>query len=142
MILVDVNLLIYSSTVCPEQEKIRDWLDGQINERVRVGLPWPTLTAYLRIVTNVRLYGNSATTLEKACLQIQDWLSLPNVWAPVPTENHLAIFKRMLGVAGTGKHVPDAHLAALAVEHGLVLCSSDGDFARYPGLRWMNPLLS
>jgi len=70
------------------------------------------------------------------------WLSVPSAWIPAPTENHAAIFKRMLSAAGASKHVPDALLAALAIEHGLLLCPSDGDFARYPGLTWMNPLAS
>ena len=70
------------------------------------------------------------------------WLDLPRTWVPVPTERHREVLEQlMMSTAGMRANlVPDAHLAALAIEHGLVLCSSDGDFARFPGLRWENPL--
>jgi predicted nucleic acid-binding protein len=94
------------------------------------------------MVTNVRMYPRTAVSIDEAWAQIESWLSPPNVWIPLPTESHMATFKRLLNAAGAGKHVADAHLAAIAIEHGLVLCSSDRDFARYPELRWRNPLAS
>lgn len=141
MILVDANLLIYAATACPEQSAARNWLDGQINGGGRIGVGWPSLTAFLRITTSVRIYRNSAATVETAWKQVEAWLGCSNVWVPLPTERHQALLGQMLKAArGGGDLVPDADLAALAVEHGLTLCSTDGDFARFPGLRWSNPL--
>lgn len=69
------------------------------------------------------------------------WLKLPTVWIPLPTARHIEVLGSMLRkTSATGNLVYDAHLAALAVEHGLILCSTDGDFARFPNLRWENPL--
>ena len=74
--------------------------------------------------------------------QMSAWLAADPVWIPQPTERHTGLLGRLLAVPGVhGDLVPDAHLAALAIEHGLMLCSTDGDFARFQGLRWHNPLL-
>jgi hypothetical protein len=74
---------------------------------------------------------------------VEAWLGCQNVWVPVPGPSHRSILAGLLGNLGGGsKLIPDAHLAALAIEHGLALCSSDGDFARFDGLRWINPLAS
>jgi len=141
VILVDANILVFSATKCPEQEKARSWLDGQVNTNVRVGLPWSSLTAFLRIVTNVRVYRTAAASVDGAWSSVEAWLGCPNVWVPTPTDRHASVFKQMLKATGGGGNlVPDADLAALAVEHGLLLCSADRDFARFPGLRWTNPL--
>jgi predicted nucleic acid-binding protein len=73
--------------------------------------------------------------------QVRLWRSAENVWVPNPTERHGEVLERLLMEPGIrGDLVPDAHLAALAIEHGLILCSTDGDFARFPGLRWENPI--
>jgi len=73
--------------------------------------------------------------------KVEAWLNCPNVWIPQPAESHRTLLARLLGqMSGGANLAPDAHLAALAIEHGLTLCSTDGDFARFPGLRWMNPL--
>ena len=142
MILVDANLLIYAATTCPQQERAREWLDGQLNSSIRTGLPWSSLLAFLRVATNRRLY-NRPWPVDAAWEQVKDWLALPNVWVPLPTNQHPHALARMLGAAGDGGDlISDAHLAALAVEHGLTLCSTDGDFARFPGLKWLNPLAS
>jgi toxin-antitoxin system PIN domain toxin len=140
MILVDANLLIFAATPCPEQDTARTWLDQQVNGDTRVGLPWQSLTSFLRIVTNPRMYRNSSVTIGEAWGLIEAWLDCPTVWVPQPTERHREIFGRMLKSTSGGNLVPDAFLAALAIEHGLTLCSADGDFARFPGLRWSNPL--
>jgi predicted nucleic acid-binding protein len=77
----------------------------------------------------------------EASRRVTTWLRLPNVWTPEPTEGHRALLDSFLtGIAGASKLVSDAHLAAIAVSHGLILCSSEGDFARFRGLRWENPL--
>jgi predicted nucleic acid-binding protein len=74
--------------------------------------------------------------------QVEAWLDCSPVWIPLPTERHRETLGELLrdSAVSRGNLVPDAHLAALAVEHGLTLCSTDGDFARFPGLRWENPL--
>jgi hypothetical protein len=78
-----------------------------------------------------------------ATLQVSEWLSAEPVWVPQPTERHADLLSGLLALPGMHGHlVPDAHLAALAIEHGLVLCSVDGDYARFSGLRWQNPLAS
>jgi len=87
VILIDANLLIYAATECPEQNAARDWLDEQLNCTALVGLPWPSLLTFLRIVTNLRIYGSRAATVNEAWAQIEAWLGCGNVWIPQPTEN-------------------------------------------------------
>jgi toxin-antitoxin system PIN domain toxin len=139
VILVDANLLIYAATACPQQAAARAWLDGELSGSTRVGLPWQSLTAFLRIVTNTRIYGGHAATIEAAWAQVEDWLRCTNVWIPAPGERHVQTLRGALESGGANL-VPDAHLAAIAIEHGLVLCSSDRGFARFKHLRWKNPL--
>ena len=143
MILVDANLLVYAHVRSfAEHEAARRWLDGQLNGTARVGLPWPSLLAFLRLVTNPRVFERPESTAE-AWRQVRAWLATDNAWIPQPTERHLDVFGAQLSVPGlSGNLVPDAHLAALAIEHGLVLCTTDGDFARFSGLRWQNPIRS
>ena len=94
----------------------------------------------MRIVTNPRIYERPAP-VNVAWGQVEHWLSARNVWIPVPGDRHQVILGRLMTRLGGGaKLIPDAHLAALAIEHGLELCSTDGDFARFNGLRWSNPL--
>jgi toxin-antitoxin system PIN domain toxin len=139
--LVDVNILLYASIASFQQhEAARSWLDGQLGGTVRVGLPWASLLGYLRIATNSRLFTPSISTAT-AWDRVLDWLSAESTWIPQPTDRHTEVLGALLGEPGVqGNAVPDAHLAALAIEHGLTLCSTDGDFARFPGLRWENPL--
>lgn len=139
MILVDANLLIYASAPqMPQHEAAKRWLDDRLNDTARVGLPWPSLLAFIRIVSNPRLF--EAASLTHARAQVRAWLDLPSTWVPLPTEAHGAILDQLLAGEQSHRLVADAHLAALALEHGLALCSSDGDFARFAGLRWENPL--
>ena len=141
MILVDANLLIYAHVDSyPQHERARQWLDEQLNGYDPVGLPWNSLLAFLRLVTNPRVFEQPGTMIH-AWSQVVAWLGCEPVRVPQPGDRHAEILGELL--TGTGVHanlVPDAHLAALAIEHGLTLCSSDGDFARFPRLRWMNPL--
>lgn len=139
MILIDANLLIYASaSETAPHATAKDWLDERLNGSSRVGLPWPSLLAFMRIVSNPRLFEGAS--LAHARNQVQAWLALPNTWVPAPTEEHSRILDELLENEHSHRLVPDAHLAALALEHGLVLCSSDGDFARFGALRWENPL--
>jgi toxin-antitoxin system PIN domain toxin len=141
VILVDANLLIFAATKCPEQDAARSWLDGQLNGTTRVGLPWHSLLAFLRIATNLRIYGEMVASVGEAWVQVESWLSCPNVWIPQPTEKHSRVLRESLRYAGPGGNlIPDAHLAAIAMEHGLTLYSADADFGRFKGLTWINPL--
>lgn len=141
MILVDANLLLYATVSdFAQHAAARTWLDQRLNAPARVGLPWPTLLAFLRISTNARIFPRPMAMTE-AWRRVGAWLDLPTVWVPEPTERHRELLDSFLtGTAAASKLVADAHLAAIAVSHGLVLCSTDGDFARFSALRWENPL--
>lgn len=141
MILVDANLLLYAVIAdYPQHTAAHAWLDDRLNGHARVALPWPSLLAFVRVSTNPRLFSNPFTMVE-AWSRVGRWLDLDNVWTPAPTDRHREILARFLQTtAGSPKLVSDAHLAALAIEHGLILCSTDGDFGRFEGLRWENPL--
>lgn len=143
MILVDANLLVYAHDVdAPAHERARAWLDQRFNGDARVGLPWVSILAFLRLVTNRRVFPR-ASTIEAAWSVVRAWIGNESAWIPLPTERHGEILEQMLLSGGVVANlVPDAHLAALAVEHGLVLCSADRDFTRFPGLRFENPLES
>jgi toxin-antitoxin system PIN domain toxin len=143
LILVDANLLIYAHHLrTPQQQAAHAWLDAQINGASRVGLPWPVLLAFMRITTNPRVFPKPHTMAD-AWKQIDAWLARDNVWIPQPTDRHAETLSRLLiGARVTRNLASDAHLAALAIEYGLTLCSTDSDFARFPGLRWINPLMA
>lgn len=143
MILIDVNLLIYATNTHARQHNAaRDWLDRQLVDAPRVGLPWTALLGFLRLSTNARIVARPLT-MAAAWEQVAQWLSSDPVWIPEPSERHFEILGKLLAEPGThGNLVTDAHLAALAIEHGLTLCSTDGDFARFSGLKWLNPLPS
>jgi toxin-antitoxin system PIN domain toxin len=141
VILVDANILIYSHVASFSQHKAaRKWLDEKLNGSPRVGLPWGSLLAFLRLVTNARVFERPEPIVD-AWLQVRAWLACEAAWIPQPTERHADLLNELLTLPGVhGNLVPDAHLAALALEHGLTLCSTDGDFARFPKLRWQNPI--
>lgn len=141
MILVDANLLIYAKGAdLPQHRGAAAWFEAAVQEGARIGLPWASLLAFLRVITNPRLLAQPLTMAD-AWAQVEEWLALPCVWVPHPTEQHAAVLRHLLVAANaTGNLVPDAHLAALSVEHGLELCTADSDFARFPGVRWRNPL--
>ncbi len=141
MILVDANLLVYAHVASfREHEGARAWLDGRLGGPAPVGLPWESLLGFVRLVSNPRIFERPETVVA-AWLQARSWLACPVAWVPLATERHAEILDGFLGTAASrANHVPDAHLAALAIEHGLTLCSTDGDFARFGGLRWENPL--
>jgi toxin-antitoxin system PIN domain toxin len=141
MILVDANLLVYAHVRSfAQHEGARAWLDARLNGNSPVGLPWNCLLAFLRIVTNPRIF-QKPESMASAWKQVEDWLDCEPVWIPEPTERHREVLGSLLIAAGMQANlVPDAHLASLAIEHGLILCSTDGDFARFRKLRWENPL--
>ena len=141
MILVDANLLVYAHMAgMPAHAAAHAWLDERLAGRARVGLPWPSVLAFVRLCTNRRVFARPAT-LADAWLQVEEWLDRPCVWVPSPTDLHREALGRLLrDAAEGGNRVPDAHLAALAIEHGLTLCTADRGFGRFRGLRWENPL--
>lgn len=141
MILVDANLLVYAHVQgMPQHRAARDWLDGVFNRSPRVGLPWPSLLAFVRLVSNPRVFERPETA-DSAWSQVESWLDSGNAWVPSPTERHRHVLSATLRhCGGRANLVPDAHLAALAIEHGLTLCSTDGDFGRFPDLKWQDPL--
>lgn len=142
MILVDANLLVYAANhAAPEHEPARSWLDAQLSGTAGVGLPWSSLIGFTRLVSNPAILRSPVAPGE-AWNQVDDWLACEVVWTPLPTSRHGEILGRLLRARFmTSRLVPDAHLAALAIEHGLTLCSTDGDFARFADLKWQNPLL-
>lgn len=141
MIVLDANLLLYAKVKeYLYHQQARHWFEDQLNSGHRVGLPWPTLLAFIRIGTNPKAF-NRPLSIRHAWMQVNEWLALPAVWIPLPTDRHAAILGTLLQETEAGANlVPDAHLAALAIEHGLTLQSTDGDFARFPQLQWQNPL--
>ncbi|GMW02840.1 MAG: ribonuclease VapC37 [Candidatus Hydrogenedentota bacterium] len=142
MILVDANLLIYAHVESLAQHgRAVQWLDEQLNGASPVGLPWSSLTSFLRIVTNPRVF-ELPEPITVAWEQICDWIACDTVWIPNPTERHVDVLGTLIASQSflQGNHVPDAHLAALAIEHGLTLCTADSGFSRFRGLRVTNPL--
>lgn len=141
MILLDTNILLYSfGSSLLQHGKAQTWLDRSLNGSVRVGMPWSSLIGFVRIASNPRAF-EKAVSVAEAWAVVEAWLDCPVVWVPTPAEAHRAILGRMFHAIGNRKHlVQDAHVAALAIEHDLTLCTTDGDFARFPGLRWENPL--
>lgn len=143
MILVDANLLIYARVNRFEQhEAARAWLDDRLNGAPGVGLPWASLLAFVRLVSNRRVFERPMS-VKDAWQQVEAWLDCPAAWIPGPIEHHREILASLLPAIGSRPNlVPDAHLAAIAIEHGITLCSTDADFSRFPGLKWENPLTS
>lgn len=141
MILVDTNILIYAEDkLSLLHEQARQWWDTQLSGESPVCLCWPILSAFIRITTNRQIFTHPLT-MKQAITRVQSWMDQPCVRLIQPTENHWRIFKTMLieGQASANL-VVDAHLAALAVEHGCTLYSTDLDFSRFPNLKWKNPL--
>ena len=141
MRLVDANLLIYAvNSRSPHHEPARDWLTETLSGTRTVGLAWNVLLAFIRLTTRAAAVDNPippSTALDV----VDSWLALPVVSVVHPTRRHSAILRNLLDLTGTaGNLTTDAHLAALAIEHGAQLCSRDADFSRFPGLRWVDPL--
>ena len=141
MIVPDVNLLVYArNTGCPEHDAALEWWESAVNGIEHIGFGWPVLTGYLRITTNPRVLP-APLDITSAVADVEEWLRLPRVRILEPGIEHLHVMERMLAGAGrAGDLVPDAHLAALAFEHGGTVYSSDADFARFPLSRWVDPL--
>ena len=141
MILPDVNLLLYAHDEgSPGHARARRWWVDLAETAVPVGVPWAVAMAFVRIATNPRVQ-NVPLTPDRALDVVESWFQLDHVQVLEPGPRHLLIVRQLLQAAGVAANLTtDAHLAALAIEHQCELHSNDSDFARFPGLRWSNPL--
>ena len=141
MILTDANLLLYAYNIdAAEHDTSRQWLETQLSGANLFCFAWQTITAFLRISTNQRAFAAPLSTKEATSI-VNEWLERPQTVVLTPGEKHWAIFQKLMESGqATGALVMDAHLAALALEHGAALASSDRDFSRFPGLKLINPL--
>jgi uncharacterized protein len=141
MIVLDANLLIYAvNEDAPLNRKAKLWLESALSGPDTVGFSWSVLLAFLRLTTRPGLFRHPLP-LETAFELIASWLEQPSATIVHPGPRHLQVLRELLLPMGVGGNLAsDAHLAALAIEHGAELCSSDTDFARFQGLNWVNPL--
>lgn len=142
-VLVDANVVLWAHhRQFDRHDRAREWWATTLSHTPVVGVPWPTVLAFVRISTHPRAL-RQPLDVSTAFSVVEGWLARPNVTTPVPTDRHAALYGQMLrdGKAA-GNHSTDAHLAALAVEWGLVLVSADRDFGRFPGVRWQDPTTS
>jgi len=139
--LLDANLLLYAvHSRATQHETAAGWLTEQLNGSRRVGFPWQSLAAFLRISTHPRAFERPLPATA-AWERIDDWLSSPVAWVPEPGPRYAAIFKDLATrYDARGNLIPDAQLAALALEQGLAVYSTDTDFARFKEVRWVDPL--
>lgn len=141
MKLPDVNLLLYTADeTSPHSAAARSWLEQALSGTEEVGFAWLALLGFVRVSTNPAAFA-SALTPARAFEFVESWLGQPVATVVHPTHQHGAVLRRLLEPLGTGGNLTsDAHLAALAIEHGAELCSHDTDFSRFEGLRWTDPL--
>ena len=141
MILTDANLLLYAYNVdAAEHKTSRQWLETQLSGPNLFCFAWQTITAFLRISTNQRAFA-APLSIKEATSIVTEWLERPQTVLLTPGEKHWDIFQTLLESGqATGPLVMDAHLAALALEHGAALASTDRDFSRFAGLKLINPL--
>ncbi len=139
--LVDANLLLFAvDSGSPWHRRASDWLTDQLSGEHRVGIPWESLGAFVRVATHPRASDHPLQP-DDAWAFVEEWLAVPTVWVPQPTEAHAEVLGGLVRrYRLAGNLVPDAHLAAIAIEHGLEVCSADSDFARFTEIRWRNPL--
>ena len=141
MKVVDLNLLLYAvNRDSPGHARARDWLERTLTNEEPTAIPWVVLLGFLRLATSARVFPQPLLP-DQAVAVVDGWLARPSVLALAPGDDHWPILKQLLAQSGTaGNLTTDAHLAALALEQGAELCSTDGDFARFRQLRWVNPL--
>ena len=141
MIVPDVNLLVYAyHEDDPNHEAARRWWEGLINGGEVVGVPWAVSVGFVRLMSNSRVLA-SPMSPSAATVLVESWFRYDHINPISPGTDHLAHFRRSLDASGGGtKLVPDAHIAALALERQATVHSNDSDFDRFPGLRWYNPL--
>jgi toxin-antitoxin system PIN domain toxin len=140
MILPDVNVLIHAHNAdSAVHDRARRWWDACLSGSEGVGLAWATLLGFIRITTNPRIMLRPLP-VAAVMTRIASWLELPHIHIPQPSPSHFVGLRSALERLGTAANLTtDAHLAVLAMERGYVLYTTDADFARFPGLRWVNP---
>jgi len=141
MITPDANIILYAyNEDAPQHSAAKKWLEEQLSLPVSFGLSWQVITAFLRISTNSRAFPQPFD-LQEAIEIVDEWIALPNIEIITPTENHWTIFQTLI-IGGQTKAamIMDAHLAALAIEHGATLATTDSDFSKFSGLKIINPL--
>ena len=140
MIIPDVNLLVYAhNDKALNHHAALFWWEGLLNGSESIGLPWAVSTGFVRVITNPAVV-EPFSPLE-AVDYVQHWMEHPLITPIEPGPNHMTYFRRNIEAVGVGRNlVPDAHIAALAMEYGAEVHSNDADFGRFPGLRWRNPL--
>jgi len=141
--LIDASLVIWAHhEQFTQHQSAKRWWATTLTSTPSVGIPWPTIVAFVRISTHPRALSRPLD-VSTAYGVVEEWLTRTNVFLPVPTDRHAMLYGAMLRTGkAAGNHTTDAHLAALAVEWGLEVMSADRDFARYPGLRWHDPTSS
>lgn len=142
MILPDVNLLIYAHDVrAARHDRALEWWNQCLRGPEGIALAWVVILGFVRIATNPRVFERPMA-VEDAVGRVEEWLALPHIQVVHPGQNHFEIWSGLLKHLGTAANLTtDAHLAALAIERGLVLHTTDADLARFPGLKWKNPLV-
>jgi hypothetical protein len=139
--LVDANILLFAVDArSPLHASAERWLTEQLNGPRRVAFPWLSLAAFVRISTHPRASAEPLTSAE-AWQHVEDWLGCDTAWIPNPTDHHRQVFGGLITKYELrGNLVTDAQLAALAIEHGLTMYSTDTDFARFEEIRWVDPI--
>jgi hypothetical protein len=139
--LPDVNLFLYAvDESSPRHRPARAWVEAALSGSETVALAWTTLLGFVRLSTRANLF-EAPLEVQEALDLIDGWLAQPCTTVVHPTDRHSAVLRELLGPLGAaGNLANDAHLAALAIEHGALVCSCDSDFSRFPGVRWVDPL--
>jgi toxin-antitoxin system PIN domain toxin len=141
VIIPDINLLVYAyNASAPDHDAARTWWEAAMSGSRPVGLPWVVLLGYLRLITGRNVLAEPFSA-EEAVGHLRSWLARPQTIIVGPGPRHLDLVEDLMRAANaSGQLTTDIHLAALAIEHQAELCSNDTDFARFPGLRWADPL--
>lgn len=141
MILPDVSILVHAhNTRSNRHERARRWWEDTLNQPRPIGIAWVAILGFIRISTHRAILGNPMR-VDEAVRRVRSWIENPRVQLIEPGDRHAEIMFGFLEDLGTGGNLTtDAHLAALAIEYQAELASTDADFARFPGLRWFNPL--
>lgn len=143
MILPDANLLLHAyNNRAPEHERSRAWWEQVVNGEEAIGIAWVVILAFIRVSTKPPVF-QPPLTVEEATGVVREWLSSPNVKIIAPGGEHAELMFELLKEVGTaGNLTTDAHLATLAIEYQAEIATVDGDFARFPRVRWFNPIYS
>jgi uncharacterized protein len=140
MILVDVNLLVYAKmSTTRDHVASKAWLEDRLSDVPGVGLSWASLLGFIRITSNYRIFEHPLPVGD-GWAQVREWLAVPNVFTPDPAERFPEILTSLMRDVDRAEHIPDAQLAALSIEYGLTLQTTDRGFSRFRGLKWENPL--